>query len=426
MSGQIFKTPELPTWLELSEAARTELHATCLLTVRSNCKLDVGINLAATTLACRQIRFDPTFTNELTQFVRAELLQEIGEAGTTEEEQNLVDACNESVERAIRFVSAPLDKAESAAERLKAVPPVVCLVVFDYTRRGLSTETLRFDSYYGCGEQLNQQYLEWLGFFGLPGDKARIHNSITKDILREALGQSGIRCKANMTRNSLIESVRNVPGLVSQLIASHCPQQRELLPQWRESVLYWADRVGKVKLMAAALMKFMALSTMSVADKPFFRDLPTEAVFETAAQIYNGAERFMADQANAESYPAWELAREYERKVPRGFQESPDGGLTPVPGQDWPSRWRAAAQQSHNEDALRILEGTGRMVALKSSGIWKALGDGAGGYCDTFGNPFPPFAFDSGFRTSGVHLSECVELGLIERHNISRGTSSDC
>ena len=52
------------------------------------------------------------------------------------------------------------------------------------------------------------------------------------------------------------------------------------------------------------------------------------------------------------------------------------------------------------------------MVALKSSPIWQALGDGAGGYRDTLGNPYPPFAYNSGLDWSDVDAEECAELGL--------------
>ena len=53
------------------------------------------------------------------------------------------------------------------------------------------------------------------------------------------------------------------------------------------------------------------------------------------------------------------------------------------------------------------------MVALKSSGIWEALGDGAGGYDDTLGNPYPPFAFNSGMWTQDVSRADCESLGLL-------------
>jgi len=53
------------------------------------------------------------------------------------------------------------------------------------------------------------------------------------------------------------------------------------------------------------------------------------------------------------------------------------------------------------------------MIALKDSPIWQALGDGAGGYRDTLGNPYPPFAFSSGMAWRGVRRERCIEMGLI-------------
>ena len=54
------------------------------------------------------------------------------------------------------------------------------------------------------------------------------------------------------------------------------------------------------------------------------------------------------------------------------------------------------------------------MVALKTSPIWQALGDGAGGYRDTLGNPYPPFAYGSGLAWADVSRDEAIELGLID------------
>lgn len=128
---------------------------------------------------------------------------------------------------------------------------------------------------------------------------------------------------------------------------------------------------------------------------------------KVAVEVAQGAGRFVADQTNVDAYPAWELLRVYDREIPRGEE--------PVhPSDPWPVRWRHAAEAvPEGELLVSILEATGRMVALKSSGIWEALGDGAGGYTDTLGNPFPPFAFNSGYDTEGVSYDDCVELGLL-------------
>jgi hypothetical protein len=95
-----------------------------------------------------------------------------------------------------------------------------------------------------------------------------------------------------------------------------------------------------------------------------------------------------------EMWPAWELTRLEGRALPRG---------------DWPQRWDAAARSVGFEGVSRDY---GRMVALKESPVWQALGDGAGGFRDTLGNPFPPFAFNSGMGWVDVTREECEELGL--------------
>jgi len=132
--------------------------------------------------------------------------------------------------------------------------------------------------------------------------------------------------------------------------------------------------------------------------------------------VMNGARQFMAqnsDQTRVDVYPALELHRVYDRDVPRGFKTGAGGQLVPVPGDDWRSRWQAAAKQSGDNNAAQVFKKTGRMIALKSSGVWPALGDGAGGYGDALGNAFAPFAVGSGMDTDEVSREETVALGLM-------------
>ena len=91
-------------------------------------------------------------------------------------------------------------------------------------------------------------------------------------------------------------------------------------------------------------------------------------------------------------WPAWRLTRFVGRRVPRD---------------DWPRRWRAAGEAVGWQGASRT-----RMVALKASPIWKALGDGVGGFKDTLGNPYPPFAYGSGMDWEDVGAEEAQRLGL--------------
>lgn len=96
--------------------------------------------------------------------------------------------------------------------------------------------------------------------------------------------------------------------------------------------------------------------------------------------------------AELELYPAWKLER-YESKV--------------LKRADWPQRWKAAGEAVGWQGASREA-----MVALKSSPIWQALGDGAGGFTDTLGNPYPPFAFQSGLGWTPVEREALPRYGL--------------
>lgn len=153
-------------------------------------------------------------------------------------------------------------------------------------------------------------------------------------------------------------------------------------------------------------------------------------------EVTQGAGNFVAqnfDQTRLDEFPALELHRVYDREVPRGFKVGKGGAILPDPDNDWPSRWEAAGGELVD----------GRMVALKSDPIWQAIGDGEGGYEDTLGNPFAPFAFNSGFDTDEVSREDAVALGLmddedeakpadfdftkllnIEARNVPRGTSA--
>lgn len=116
-------------------------------------------------------------------------------------------------------------------------------------------------------------------------------------------------------------------------------------------------------------------------------------IIETQREMAESARRACSDTPiQMHAYPAWELVRREGRDIPRG---------------DWPQRWHSAGESVNWEGASRDA-----MVALKGSPIWQALGDGAGGYTDTLGNPFPPFAYQSGMGWRDVHRDRALELGL--------------
>ena len=121
-------------------------------------------------------------------------------------------------------------------------------------------------------------------------------------------------------------------------------------------------------------------------------------IIETQRRMASSVARINADTPETLAlWPAWELRRFERRKAPRA---------------DWPQRWQSAAEAVGHEGVARH---TARMVALKNSPIWQALGDGAGGFRDTLGNPYPPFAYSSGLAWADVSADECRELGLSDR-----------
>jgi hypothetical protein len=149
-------------------------------------------------------------------------------------------------------------------------------------------------------------------------------------------------------------------------------------------------------------------------------DMNLDFKVDVAINVMRGGARALAqnyDQDELDEFPALELLRVYDRDVPRGFKRGPKGTLIPVPNDAWDDsdgRWVNACRSAGDDAALRVFQETGRMVALKSSGVWQALGDGAGGYDDTLGNPYPPFAFNSGHDVDGVPRAEAEQLGLIQ------------
>jgi len=120
-------------------------------------------------------------------------------------------------------------------------------------------------------------------------------------------------------------------------------------------------------------------------------------ILETQTQMASSVNTLMQQtDATLAAWPAWELTRTEDRDMKRP---------------DWAARWNLAGASVGWVGALPTRIG-GRMVALKSSPIWQALGDGVGGFKDTLGNPYPPFAYSSGMGWVEVTAEECDRLGL--------------
>lgn len=89
-----------------------------------------------------------------------------------------------------------------------------------------------------------------------------------------------------------------------------------------------------------------------------------------------------------DEWPAQELIRDF---APKGHERN------------WAQRWERVGGEFYN----------GRMIALKNDPIWSKLGD-PDIFPDGLGNPYPPFAFNSGMGVRDVDRDEAEQLGLIE------------
>ena len=152
--------------------------------------------------------------------------------------------------------------------------------------------------------------------------------------------------------------------------------------------------------------------------KDLSSDARIDLVIKTNVDMAHGAGQFVQSNANddvVDLYPATEFLPYDTSQVPRGERRGPKGVIEPDPDNSWETRWEAACEEVGDDDAAAAFESTGRMVALKSSGVWQALGDGAGGYEDTFGNPYYPFAFNSTRVTEDVDREDAEQLGLLDK-----------
>ncbi|MEI7731726.1 MAG: hypothetical protein WCO56_19295 [Verrucomicrobiota bacterium] len=254
----------LPSWIMLSETAKYELHAIYILSMRAHMcggqgAVFVGSLLATTTVASRQLEIAPAYHEELLRVIQSEITKE----SFLGAQFGRAKGAKCSLEKAM----SPLAAAETAAEKLKVVPPMVRAVVYDYLVRNWGQGTLRFNLYYddrlyGCGVKWNQHYTEWLDFFCPPTQITQVPQAVTKDILREALLQEGISFKKTASKQAMVEQANGIAGFLPALVARVCPEKQELRPEWVEPVKVWAERVKYCEPIGAALLKLLALSAM--------------------------------------------------------------------------------------------------------------------------------------------------------------------
>jgi len=145
----------------------------------------------------------------------------------------------------------------------------------------------------------------------------------------------------------------------------------------------------KLKAKIAQLGGPEAIGQQGTGLRDLGSDLRLNLQVETGTEMAQGYGSFKQgqDAAILDQWPAQELIRVI---VPQG------------PPRDWPSRWESVGGDFFD----------GRMIALKDSAIWQRLGDE---FEDGLGNPYPPFAFNSGMDVQDIRRSEAMTLGLIDR-----------
>ena len=205
-----------------------------------------------------------------------------------------------------------------------------------------------------------------------------------KDLLPTSLGSAEIR--ENIAADILRRSVFSA----RMESARHLARIREVCAQVLEGSINQATARARL-LETLAQMDHTPLDGGGLTNPASIRRL--NLIIDTQRQMAASVSRIQTQTpAVLERWPAWELTRLVGKAVPR---------------EDWPARWRNAGESIGWEGALKD-----RFIALKTSPIWQALGDGAGGFRDTLGNPYPPFAYSSGMAWVAVDRETCERLGL--------------
>ena len=212
-----------------------------------------------------------------------------------------------------------------------------------------------------------------------PADIQRI-----KDLLPTSLGSDELRSSiaSDILRRSVFSARMESARYLARI--------REVCAQVSEGSINQATARARL-LETLSQMGHSPLDGGGLANPASIRRL--NLIIDTQRQMAASVSRIQTQTPGTlAAYPAWELTRLVYKHVPRV---------------DWPARWRNAGESIGWEGALKD-----RFIALKTSPIWQALGDGAGGFRDTLGNPYPPFAYSSGMAWVAVDRETCERLGL--------------
>lgn len=396
---------KVPVGLDVSGAAAAEIKAAYILSSRMatlhHGAAFVGGCVVASTLSTREVQLTPELEADICRNLEF-LINRFIEDGSWGRTQTAA----EEIESGLAALKEGISSCASFAGLMKQIPPMVRIAIANLICRGLgeSEGNSFWDSRihyslgygeraYGCSEEVGRSYGDALEIFqtadveGMP-----LPSSITKTVLVEGLTSHGVAVRKSAKRDELVELARAIPGLLQELFAKCEPDVVVVRPEYADEALCWSRRYHALTYIGQALLACMGakhLKSNHFSATTLEDDLRMRTQMATSAANVNAQ-----DESTVYVVPAWELLRFGQRRAPR----------------DWQARWKSAGDSIGWVGALRDF---GRMVALKDSPIWQALGDGAGGYKDTLGNPYPPFAISSGMSWVGVERRDCIKMGLI-------------
>ncbi|MBQ6339180.1 MAG: hypothetical protein IJI36_08555 [Kiritimatiellae bacterium] len=399
---------KVPDGLDVSDAAAAEIKAAYILSSRMATLHDgaafVGGCVVASTLSTREVHLTSELEEDICRSLEV-LINRYLEDGTW----GRTETAAEEINSGLSALNEGISSCASFAGLMKQIPPMVRIAIADlicHSLRDAQDSSLwnRRIHYslgygeraYGCSEEVGRSYGEALEIFQVADMGKTLPSSLTKAMLAEGLASYGVTVKKSAKRHELVELARTIPGLVQELFAKCEPDVVVVRPEYADEAVCWSRRYHALTYVGQAVLTCMGathlrgdnLSVMTLDD-----DLRTRS-----QMVANAARINAQDESSVYTVPAWELMRFGQRRVPR----------------DWAARWKAAGDAVGWVGASRDF---GTLIALKDSPIWAALGNGAGGYKDTLGNPYPPFAFSSGMAWAGVDRRECIRLGLIGPHD---------
>lgn len=182
------------------------------------------------------------------------------------------------------------------------------------------------------------------------------------------------------------QMLRQLPRAVRErALFSAGVQNADFLTRAAEAI----DRITAGETNKATERTMLRELAESMGERKLAQDGRLDLILDTQTRMAEGYGSWIEGQHPSvlDIWPCQELYRAEERKEPR----------------DWPSRWEDAGGEFYPGDSDYP---EGRMIALKDDDIWVEI--------SAFGNPYPPFDFNSGMWVKDVNHDEAVELGIID------------